>query len=114
MERVAEIETIFDLAERNIFVTVWSKLKTKPIKKGTMPARKGIFQMISDDAVQAKTDKVWRDWFRILDKFGVKEKGHTQAARYLRDKHGLSDWWAQAVTIRYEWERGLRRHKSAR
>jgi len=39
-------------------------------------------------------------------------KGHTQAAKYLRDKHGLSDWWAQAVTIRYEWERGLRRKES--
>jgi hypothetical protein len=79
-----------------------------------MPAKKTIFQKISDDAVQAKTDKVWKDWFSILDKFGLKEKGHTQAAKFLRDKHGLSDWWAQAVTIRYEWERGLRRKESAR
>ena len=73
-----------------------------------MPAKKTIFQKISDDAVQARTDKVWRAWFRILDKFGMEKKGHAQAAKYLRDKHGLSAWWAQAVTIRYEWERGLR------
>jgi len=79
-----------------------------------MPAKKTIFQRISDDAVRAKTDKVWQDWFSILDKFGLKEKGHTQAAKYLRDKHRLSDWWAQAVTIRYEWERGLRRKESTR
>jgi hypothetical protein len=73
-----------------------------------MAAKKTIFQKISDDAVRAKTDRVWREWFSILDKFGLKKKGHTQAAKYLRDKHGLSDWWAQAVTIRYEWEKGLR------
>jgi hypothetical protein len=79
-----------------------------------MAAKKTIFQKISDDAVRAKTDRVWREWFSILDKFGLKKKGHTQAAKYLRDKHGLSDWWAQAVTIRYEWEKGLRPKKSAR
>ena len=85
-----------------------SKSENQQTKKGNMPAKKTIFQKISDDAVQAKTDKVWQDWFGILDKFGLKAKGHTQAAKYLRDKHGLSDWWAQAVTIRYEWERGRR------
>jgi hypothetical protein len=79
-----------------------------------MPARKTIFQKIGDDAVRAKTDKVWKEWFRVLDKFGLKTKGHTEAAKYLREKHGLSDWWAQAVTIRYEWEKGLRRNESAR
>jgi hypothetical protein len=89
------------------------KTKGQQAKDGNMPAKKTIFQKISDDAVRAKTDRVWQDWFRILDKFGLKEKGHTQAAKYLRDEHGLSDWWAQAVTIRYEWERGLRRKESA-
>ena len=79
-----------------------------------MPARKTIFQKIRDDDVRAKTDKVWKEWFRVLDKFGLKTKGHTEAAKYLREKHGLSDWWAQAVTIRYEWEKGLRRNESAR
>jgi len=50
---------------------------------------------IGDDAVRAKTDRVWKDWFKILDKFDMKEKGHTQAAKYLRHKHALSEWWAQ-------------------
>ncbi|HUG16578.1 MAG TPA: YdeI/OmpD-associated family protein, partial [Thermomicrobiales bacterium] len=35
-------------------------------------------------------------------------KGHTAMARYLTDEHGVSAWWAQTVTNRYEWERGLR------
>ena len=73
-----------------------------------MADKKTIFQKIGDDAVRAKTNKGWREWFRILAKFDVKKKGHTQAAKFLRDKHGLSDWWAQAVAIRYEWENGLR------
>lgn len=84
------------------------------MKKGTMPAKKTIFQKIGDDAVHAKTKKVWRDWFKILDTFDLKKKGHTQAAKFLREKHGVSDWWAQAVTIRYEWEHGLRGNVSAR
>jgi hypothetical protein len=61
---------------------------TQQTTKGNMPAKKTIFQKISDDAVQAKTDKVWREWFRILDKFGLKKKGHTQAAKYLRTSMG--------------------------
>ena len=81
-------------------------------KKGNMPAKKSVFQKIGEDAVRARTRRAWQDWFRILDKFDLKEKGHTQAAKFLRDKHGLTDWWAQAVTIRYEWERGLRRSQS--
>ncbi len=30
-------------------------------------------------------------------------------ARYLADQHGLERWWAQAVTIQYEYDRGLRK-----
>lgn len=78
-----------------------------------MPAKKTIFQKISDDALQAKTGKVWRHWFGVLDKFGMKTHGHTAAAKHLRDKHGLGPWWAQAVVIRYEWENGLRRPAKA-
>jgi len=67
------------------------------------------FRRISNEAVKAKTGKIWGEWFPILDTWGAKEKGHTQNAKHLREHYGLSPWWAQAVTIRYEWERGLRR-----
>jgi hypothetical protein len=64
---------------------------------------------ISDQAVRAKTGKGWREWFAILDAIDVKEKGHTRTARYLAEQHGVSPWWAQTITIRYEWEKGLRK-----
>lgn len=66
-------------------------------------------QQIGDEAVRAKTGKVWREWFEILDAWGAPEKGHVETARYLGDELGVPPWWAQAVTVRYEQERGLRR-----
>ena len=66
------------------------------------------WRRISEDAVRAKTGKGWDEWFEILDAFGVAERGHTAAARHLREEHGVSGWWAQAVTGRYEHERDLR------
>ena len=74
-----------------------------------MSEKKVGFRRISDEAVKAKTDKVWGEWFTILDTWGAKEKSHTQSAKHLREHYGLSPWWAQTVTIRYEWERGLRK-----
>ena len=74
-----------------------------------MSEKKVGFRRISEEAVKAKTGKVWGEWFTILDKWGVKEKRHTQSAKHLREHYGLSPWWAQAVTIRYEWEMGLRK-----
>ena len=52
--------------------------------------------------------RTWDEWFEILDRFGVADKGHTATARYLRDEHGVGAWWAQSVTVRYEHERDLR------
>jgi DNA mismatch repair ATPase MutS len=67
------------------------------------------FRRISEEAVKTKTGKVWGEWFTILDTWSVKENGHTQSTKHLREHYGLSPWWAQAVTIRYEWEMGLRK-----
>jgi len=73
-----------------------------------MAASNSVFRKMSSDAVEAKTGKDWKGWLSVLDKFDLKKKGHTASAKYLREKHGLSAWWSQAVVIRYEWERGLR------
>ena len=64
---------------------------------------------ISEGAVRNKTGKGWAEWFAILDAWDAPSKGHTRSATYLREEHGVSPWWAQAVTVRYEWERGLRK-----
>ncbi len=74
-----------------------------------MAEKQAGFRRISDEAVREKTDKGWQEWFAILDKWSMKEQGHTKTAKYLQERYGLSPWWAQAVTIRYEWERGLRK-----
>jgi hypothetical protein len=73
-----------------------------------------VFNKIRDDAVKEKTRKTWKQWFSILDAFGVQEKGHKLAARHLLERYKLSPWWSQAVVIRYEWERGLRTIKNQR
>ncbi len=61
------------------------------------------FRGISEE----RTGRTSADWYRILDEWGAREKGHTLAAHLLRE-YGLSSWWAQAVTIRWEYEGGLR------
>ena len=63
---------------------------------------------ITDEQVEEKTGKPWAEWVGILDRWGVAEQGATLTARYLRDEFGLDSWWAQAVTMRYEYERGAR------
>jgi len=75
---------------------------------------KANFAKISDNKVQEKTGKNWKQWFKILDRLDVKSNGHRFAAMTLFNQHHLSPWWSQAVTIRYEWERGLRTVKNQR
>ncbi len=74
-----------------------------------MAERKAGTRRISDQAVRARTGKGWEEWFAILDTWGAKEKGHTLSARDLAAEHDVDPWWAQSITIRYEWERGLRK-----
>lgn len=79
-----------------------------------MASSKTTFARISNDAVKVKTGKSWNQWFKILDRLDVKTNGHRHAAVSLNKTHKLNPWWSQAVTIRYEWERGLRTVKNQR
>lgn len=63
---------------------------------------------MSDDAVKARTGKVWSEWFRILDAAGAKKMTHQEIARLLHTKHQVGPWWTQMVTVTYERARGLR------
>lgn len=70
---------------------------------------------ISDAAVQAKTGRVWAEWFTLLDAEGAAEMTHRQIAAALADRHGLSGWWSQMVTVAYEQARGRREpHQTSR
>jgi hypothetical protein len=62
----------------------------------------------SDQAVRAKTGKVWAEWFKILDKAGAKKWPHKEIAAYLHGKRKISPWWSQMVSVAYEHERGIR------
>lgn len=73
-----------------------------------MPEKISGFRRIGEEAVRSRTGRGWAEWFRILDDWGAPGKGHFLSAQLLRDEYGVTPWWAQAVTIRYEWERGLR------
>ncbi len=62
----------------------------------------------SDEAVKAKTGKVWAEWFKILDKAGAKKWPHNEISAYLHEKQKVPGWWCQMVAVAYEHERGLR------
>ena len=63
---------------------------------------------MSNEAVKAKTGKVWKEWFSVLDRAGAKKMTHQEIAMYLHTDHEVGPWWTQMVTVTYEQERGLR------
>ena len=70
---------------------------------------------ISDETVQAKTGRVWAEWFALLDGEGAAAMSHPQIATTLQNRHGLSGWWSQMVTVAYEQARGRREpHQTSR
>lgn len=64
---------------------------------------------MSDEAVKAKTGKVWEEWFAIIDKAGGKKMTHQEIVALLNTKHKVGGWWQQMVTVTYEQARGKRK-----
>jgi phenylpropionate dioxygenase-like ring-hydroxylating dioxygenase large terminal subunit len=62
----------------------------------------------SDEAVKAKTGKVWAEWFKILDAAGAKKMNHPEMARYLYHEQKVPGWWCQMLAVEYEQKHGLR------
>ena len=63
-------------------------------------------RMLSEKTIKEKTGKLPKEWSKILKDFNNPD--HTLMATYLREKFKVNPWWAQMITNRYEWERGLR------
>ena len=61
---------------------------------------------ITDEKVKKATRNTWKQWFSVLDHYHAQDHGHLETAKYLRTELGLGAWWAQAVTTRYEKEKG--------
>lgn len=92
-----------------------SRPKAKPRAKAAAPAAApekapapGGERAIGDEAVREKTGRNWMAWFAILDRWDARSKGHTATAKHLVKSYSLNPWWSQAVTVRWELERGIR------
>ena len=79
-----------------------------------MPEAQTTFAKISDEKVREKTGKSWKEWFKIIDGLEIGTNGHRHVAMTMFNKFKLNAWWSQAVTIRYEWDHGLRTVKNQR
>ena len=62
----------------------------------------------TDASVRQNTGKGWREWLRILDAWGARDRKHGEIARHLMEEHGVPGWWAQSITTGYERSRGIR------
>ena len=65
-------------------------------------------EMMTDQAIKAKTGKGWAQWFAALDKAGAAKRDHKAIAALLEEKMGLGSWYAQTVSVSYERARGIR------
>src|SRR5271156_1115443 len=65
-------------------------------------------KQMSDEAVKARTGKVWSEWFAILDKAGAKQWKHQEISAYLKKTRKVGPWWCQMIAVPYEHSRGLR------
>jgi hypothetical protein len=89
-----------------------ARQKRKPQRPAATPAKppRSVAAQpgLGETAVVAKTGHGYEHWFAVLDAFGAGEKGHTAAARHLRDDLGVPGWHSQGITVAYERTRGLR------
>jgi len=65
-------------------------------------------QTMSDQALIEGTGANWQTWLDLLDERSAAELGHTAIAQLLVREFEIDGWWAQAITVGYEQERGLR------
>jgi hypothetical protein len=63
---------------------------------------------MSDAKAREQTGHGLDHWFAVLDRFDAVGKGHTAAARFLYDTHGVDGWYSQGITVAYERARGVR------
>jgi uncharacterized protein YndB with AHSA1/START domain len=82
------------------------KSEAEALQKRTPRTVSGIRK--NEETVREKTGRSWDQWFKMLDKWGAKEKKHGDIARWLVEEQEVDGWWAQSITGAYEQERGIR------
>ncbi|MDP9068435.1 MAG: DUF4287 domain-containing protein [Actinomycetota bacterium] len=65
-------------------------------------------ERVSDLKIQEATGRSWDQWFSILDRWGARDKKHSDIAKFLVEQHDVGSWWAQSITVGYERARGMR------
>ena len=76
--------------------------------KTPAPADLPTRRFISDERLEDATGRTRKQWFKALDKAGAQEWDHKRIARWLGGKREVDGWWAQSVTVDYEYARGKR------
>lgn len=59
-------------------------------------------ERLSDDALARSTGYTWNGWFAILDAHGAADRSRAEIAEFLKERHGLSLWWANTINVGYE------------
>jgi uncharacterized protein YndB with AHSA1/START domain len=63
---------------------------------------------MNDQAVERATGRSLAQWFDAITRAGKEEAPHKEIADLLHDRHGVSAWWAQEITVEYERRAGRR------
>jgi hypothetical protein len=63
-------------------------------------------KLMSNNAAYRRTGRTWQEWFVILDASGAINMKHKDIAQSVYQKHRVSAWWSQMITLTYE-VRGL-------
>jgi hypothetical protein len=82
------------------------KSETEARKKTTPRTISGVRK--SEETVLKNTGRSWDQWFKMLDKWGAKDKKHGEITRWLAEEHKVDGWWTQSVAVAYEQARGMR------
>jgi len=90
------------------YTSARAQLLTAGRPKKTPVAEYAAVAGMSDEAVQAKTGRNWRQWVVVLDEHDASGLSHRDIARLVRDQFETGGWWAQTITVGYERIRGLR------
>jgi Domain of unknown function (DUF4287) len=62
----------------------------------------------SGEAVRRATGRDRDEWFALLDAWGAAGRKHGEIAAWIMREHGIANWWAQTLTVDYEYARGMR------
>jgi hypothetical protein len=67
-----------------------------------------VVKPINTSGFKQSTGRDFEGWLKYLRSISADELSHAEIAAHLEHKAGLSDWWAQSVTVAYEQATGRR------